>query len=59
MVSRYLEQPAIYAVLTSNELRGKEKDLATLSDRDITCVEDLVTVLTPLKVATTALCEEN
>ena len=59
MVSRYLEQHAIYAVLTSNELRGKEKDLATLSDRDITCAEDLVTVLIPIKVATTALCEEN
>ena len=35
MVSRYLEQqPAIYAALTSKELRGKEKDLPTLSDRD-------------------------
>ena len=60
MISRYLEQqPAIYAALTSKELRGKEKDLVTLSDRDVTCAEDLVTVLTPLKAATTALCEEK
>lgn len=60
MISRYLEQqPAIYAALTSKELRGREKDLGTLSERDIASAEELVLVLTPLKIATTALCEES
>ena len=60
MISTYLEQqPAIYAALTSKELHGREKDLGTLSERDITTAEELVIVLTPLKIATTALCEES
>ena len=60
MISRYLEQqPATYAALTSKELRGREKDLGTLSERDIASAEELVLVLTPLKIATTALCEES
>lgn len=60
MISRYLEQqPAIYAALTSKELRKREKDISTLSERELTSAEELVAVLTPLKIATTALCEEN
>ena len=60
MISRYLEQqPAIYTALTSKELRGREKDRDTLSERDIPSAEELVLVLTPLKIATTALCEES
>jgi len=31
-----------------NSSSGEDLDLATLSDRDITCAEDLVAVLTPL-----------
>lgn len=60
MISRYLEQqPAIYAALTSKELRKREKDISTLSERELTSAEELVAVLTPLKIATTALCEES
>ena len=60
MISRYLEQqPAIYAALTSRVLRGRGNDVATLSERDIASAEELVVILTPLKVATTALCEES
>ena len=33
--------------------------MSTLSEQDITCAEELVTVLTPLKTATLALCEEK
>lgn len=60
MINRYLEQqPAIYAALTSRDLRGRDSGVATMSERDITSAEELVVVLTPLKVATTALCEES
>ncbi|KAK6168330.1 hypothetical protein SNE40_020888 [Patella caerulea] len=60
MTSRFLEQqPAVYAALTSKELRGKEKDISTLSESDIASAEELVSVLSPLKIATTALCDEN
>ena len=60
MISRYLEQqPAIYAALTSKELRKREKDISTLSERELTSAEELVAVLTPLEIATTALCEES
>lgn len=59
MISRFLEQQsAVYAALTSKELRGKEKDVSTLSESDITAAEELTVVLNPLQVATTALCEE-
>ena len=54
MISRYLEQqPAIYAALTSKELCKREKDISMLSQRELTYAEELVTVLTPLKIATT------
>ncbi|XP_074608742.1 uncharacterized protein LOC141863174 [Acropora palmata] len=50
MISRYLEQqPAIYAALTSKELRKREKDISTLSERELTYAEELVAVLTPPK----------
>lgn len=60
MITRHLEQqPAIYAALTSKELRKREKDISPLSERDLASAGELVTVLTPLKIATTALCEES
>jgi hypothetical protein len=60
MVARFLEQqPAVYAALTSPELRGKDKDVSTLSEDDIICAEELIVVLTPLKTATVSLCEEK
>lgn len=59
MITRYLEQQlAVHAVLTAKELVGKDKDIATLCE-NITCAEELISILTPLKVATTALCEEK
>lgn len=60
MISRYLEQrTAIYAALTSKELCKREKDVPTLSERDLASVEELVAVLKPLKIATTALCKAS
>ncbi|XP_069106896.1 E3 SUMO-protein ligase ZBED1-like [Argopecten irradians] len=60
MASRFLEQqPAVYAALTCRELRGKEKDISTLTESDIEDAEELVKVLSPLKTATIALCEET
>lgn len=59
MISRFLEQqPAIYAALTSKELRGKV-NVTTLIETDISAAEELVLILTPLKTATVALCEET
>ena len=59
MICRFLEQqPAVYAALTSKELRGKT-NVATLNEADITAAEELQEILTPLKTATVALCEET
>ena len=59
MTSRFLEQqPAVYAALTSKELRGKV-NIRSLVESDISEAEELVLVLTPLKIATVALCEET
>ena len=59
-MSRYLEQqPAIYAPLTSKEPHKRQKDVSTLSERDFASAEELVAVLTQLKIATTVLCEES
>lgn len=59
MISRFLEQqPAIYATLTSKELRGKV-NVTSLVESDISDAEELEKVLSPLKIATVALCEET
>ena len=59
-MSRYLEQqPAIYAPLTSKEPHKRQKDVSTLSERDLASAEELIAVLTRLKIATTALCKES
>ncbi|XDV25966.1 hypothetical protein PO909_029788 [Leuciscus waleckii] len=59
MLERFLEQqPAISAALLSPEVRRSEKDLCTLSDADITAVEDVVKALNPMKAATLAMSEE-
>ena len=59
MISRFLEQqPAVYGALTSKELRGKV-NITSLVESDISETEELVQVLTPLKIATVALCEEK
>ena len=60
MMSRYLEQqPAIHAPLTSEEPHKRQKDVSTLSERDLASAKELFAVLTRLKIATTALCEES
>lgn len=48
-----------YAALMSKELPKRENDISTLSERDVAPPKELVAVLTPLKIATIALCEEN
>lgn len=54
MISRYLEQqPVIYAALTFKKLRKREKDISSLSERELTSAEEFAAVLTPLKIATT------
>ena len=61
MIERFLEQqPAVYATLTSKEMRSRDKqNVATLSQEDFGDLEDLIEILKPLKTATTALCEEK
>ena len=60
MIERFLElQPAIFAALTSKELRGKDKDLNTLSDEDFQLAEDVLACLKPMKTITTAICTEK
>ena len=59
MTTRFLEQqPAVYATLTSKEITGKV-NITSLVESDISEAEELVLVLTPLKIATVALCEET
>ena len=56
MLERYLQQqPAVTAALMSRELRNREKDIATLSESDITSAEHVVKVLQPVKTITTIL----
>lgn len=60
MLERFLElQPAVYAALMSKEIRSKEKDLATLTDADVTLAENVMSVLIPLRTVSTGLCKES
>lgn len=60
MLERFLEQqPAISAELLSPEVHRSEKDLCTLSDADITAIEDVVKSLNPMKAATLAMSEKH
>ncbi|KAK7904179.1 hypothetical protein WMY93_016786 [Mugilogobius chulae] len=60
IVERYLEQQqAVAAALLSDELRQKSRDIDTLDTSDISNAEDLVKLLTPIKKATTVLCDES
>lgn len=59
MLEWFLEQqPAISAVLLSPEVRRSEKYLCTLSEGDVTAIEDVVKALNPVKAATLAMSEE-
>ena len=60
MIERLLEQqPAICAALLSAEVRRSEKDIFTLSESDITCAEEVVGALKPMKDATLVMSEES
>ena len=58
MLSRYVEQqPAIMAVLMDKNIRKNISDVSTLSEQDVTYVENIIAVLDPLKTVTTLLCD--
>ncbi|XP_040916034.1 E3 SUMO-protein ligase ZBED1-like [Toxotes jaculatrix] len=60
MVDRFLEQqPAVYAVLLSPQVRKGAHDICTLSEADVSGAEHLVKVLKPMKLATTTMSEES
>ena len=61
MMARFVEQQhAMYAALMSKELRTRERDMSAFQEEEeVTRVEELLSVLTPLKTATVALCEEK
>nr|XP_055035499.1 E3 SUMO-protein ligase ZBED1-like [Misgurnus anguillicaudatus] len=60
MIERYLEQQqAVAAALLSVEVRRNAREIDTLEAADIADAEDIVKLLTPLKKATTVLCDES
>lgn len=60
MLSCYLEQQAaVFATLTTKEVKKNVKELVTLSDEDVANAEDVIQVLKPLKTLTTMLCSEQ
>ncbi|KAL3859966.1 hypothetical protein ACJMK2_010144 [Sinanodonta woodiana] len=60
MIERFLElQPAVYAALTSKEIRSVNKDVSTLSETDISNAEEVLACLKPLRTVTTVLCTEE
>ncbi|XP_034023290.1 zinc finger BED domain-containing protein 1-like [Thalassophryne amazonica] len=60
MLKRYLEQQAaVYSALTEKDVKKNAKDLITLSDQDVTVLEDVVEVLKPMKTITTLLSSEQ
>lgn len=60
MTERFLEQqPAICAALLSAEVRKSEKEIFTLTEADITCAEEVLKALKPMKDATLVMSEES
>ena len=60
MLERFLEQqPAVLATVMSKEIRKFEKDVVSINEDDIGAAEDIVTILKPVKTATTVLCSEQ
>ncbi|XP_039593991.1 E3 SUMO-protein ligase ZBED1-like [Polypterus senegalus] len=60
VIERYLEQQqAIAAALLSSEVRSNALEIDTLDAADIADAEEIVKLLTPLKKATTVLCDES
>lgn len=59
MLERFLEQQtAVLATLMSKNLR-RGTELHTLSETDISNAEDIVKVMTHIKIASTMMCEEE
>ncbi|KAK0144032.1 putative RNA-binding protein 46 [Merluccius polli] len=60
MLERFLEQQAaVCASLLDQKMRKEACDVNTLNESDISAAEDLVGLLSPVKVATTIMCEEK
>lgn len=60
MIEGYLEQQqAVAAALLSDEVRRNARETDTLDAADIANAVDIVKLLTPLKKATTVLCDES
>lgn len=53
------QQPAICATLLSNEVRKAEKEIFTLTETDITCAEEILKALKPMKDATLVMSEDS
>lgn len=59
MLARFWEQqPAVLNTLLSRKLK-KEEDMARLSEDDMALIQEVVKLMTPLKVATILLSEEK
>lgn len=60
MLERFLEQqPAVCAALLSQEVRKGAAEIFTLTESDISCSEDVITALKPMKDATLLMSEES
>ncbi|XP_057181407.1 E3 SUMO-protein ligase ZBED1-like [Triplophysa rosa] len=60
MMERYLEQqPAIYSALMDKNIKKNVKDIAVLSDSELTLAEEMIQLLKPLKTTTTLLSTET
>uniref|UniRef100_A0A3Q2CX90 BED-type domain-containing protein n=1 Tax=Cyprinodon variegatus TaxID=28743 RepID=A0A3Q2CX90_CYPVA len=60
MLERFLEQqPAVTATLLDNKLRKGGSEIRTLTEGDLSAAEQVVSLLAPLKAATTLMCEEK
>ncbi|XP_078029719.1 E3 SUMO-protein ligase ZBED1-like [Epinephelus lanceolatus] len=59
MLARFWEQqPAVLNTLLSRKIK-KDEDMARLSEDDMALIQEVVKLMTPLKVATTLLSEEK
>ena len=60
MLERYVEQQAaVQAVFLCKDIKKNVKDIVTLSDDDVSDIENVLKVLEPIKMVTTILCEEE
>ncbi|XP_073681633.1 E3 SUMO-protein ligase ZBED1-like [Garra rufa] len=60
MLERFLEQqPAVCAALLSPAVRKGASEIFTLTESDISCAEDVVNALKPMKDATLLMSEES